>query len=154
VRRRSQFALSGSVVDPQSDEGRKTFGLGAIYTMGLGRLWNFTANAGYERPEAADDDDELTIAALFRRQTRPKAAGRAAMYLDFAADASVLNDDRTYRAQAKATIALLKGLQIPVSLTWANREDLVDESNVTGHIGISFDFSKAGDFFKRSAADD
>jgi hypothetical protein len=96
-------------------------------------------------------DDKLTASVLFRRQTAAKAAGRQAMYFDLAGDASLLHDKRTYRAQGKITITILNGVQVPVSVTWANHSDLVKESSVTGNIGISFDFSKAADFFKRSA---
>jgi hypothetical protein len=150
ARRRPQLAFAAGVTDPQSPDSRKTFGLEGIYTKGLGDLWNVTANVQYKRPEAVADDDALTLSALLRRQVKPKIAGHAAMYLDIASDASLLHGKRTYRAQAKATVSLISGLQIPVSITWANHADLVKESNVTGHVGISFDFSKASDFFKRS----
>ncbi len=42
-------------------------------------------------------------------------------------------------AQAKLEFLLPKGVSIPISVTWANRTDLVSERIVRGHVGISFD---------------
>ena len=42
-------------------------------------------------------------------------------------------------AQAKLEFLLPKGVSIPISVTWANRTDLIKEKIVRGHIGISFD---------------
>ena len=146
-----QFALAATLVDQQSAEGHKTFNLQAIYAKGLSRTVNLTLNAAYERPEGeVGDDDSLKIAAQVRKQLRSARAGKKPMFLDIVADSSLLDDDRTYRAQAKATLPIIRGLQVPISVTWANRDELVDESNVTGHIGISFDFANVADFFKRS----
>jgi hypothetical protein len=155
MQRRAQFAWTGTVVDEQNEAGRKTFSVKGIFAKGLTPTTTLTLNGAYERPEGAvGNDDSAKVAAQIRKQLRGERMGKKAMFLDVAADASLLDDDRTYRAQAKVTVPILRGLQIPVSVTWANRDDLVNESNVTGHIGISFDFTNVADFFKRSASED
>jgi len=49
----------------------------------------------------------------------------------------------TYRAQAKVTIPVLPGMAIPISVSVANRTELVKESEVKGKFGFTFDVSKA-----------
>lgn len=152
MQRRAQFAWTGTLVDQQNEAGRKTFSLQGIFAKGLTPTTNLTLNATYDRPEGeVGDDDSAKVAAQIRKQLRGERASKKAMFLDIAADSSLLDDDRIYRAQAKVTVPILRGLQIPISVTWANRDELVDESNVTGHIGISFDFTNIAEFFKRSA---
>jgi len=34
------------------------------------------------------------------------------------------------------------GVRIPISMTFSNRTELIKESDVRGHIGITFDFDK------------
>jgi hypothetical protein len=56
-------------------------------------------------------------------------------------------DDRPdiSRLQVKLTVPLpgpLAGLKIPISLTFANRTELIDESEIRGNVGFTLDFSK------------
>jgi len=44
-----------------------------------------------------------------------------------------------FKSQGRVELLLPKGVSIPLSITWANRTDLIDESVVRGSIGISFD---------------
>ncbi len=44
-----------------------------------------------------------------------------------------------FMAQAKLEFLLPRGVSIPVSVTWANRTDLVSERIIRGHVGLSFD---------------
>jgi hypothetical protein len=48
-----------------------------------------------------------------------------------------------YRAQAKLTIPLLPGVEIPISVSVANRTELIKEQEVKGKFGFTFDVSKA-----------
>ena len=54
-------------------------------------------------------------------------------------------DEDTHKFQTKLTIplpALLKGLSLPISITVANRRELIDETDVRGQVGFTVDFSK------------
>jgi hypothetical protein len=54
-------------------------------------------------------------------------------------------DEDTQKFQTKLTIplpALLKGLSLPISVTVANRRELIDEMDVRGQFGFTVDFSK------------
>jgi hypothetical protein len=44
--------------------------------------------------------------------------------------------------QAKYTFSTSSGVQVPISITYSNRTDLVKETTVQGNIGITFDYSK------------
>lgn len=44
--------------------------------------------------------------------------------------------------QVKLSIPVSPGMTLPVSLTWANRTDLIDEGRVRGNFGFSIDFDK------------
>jgi hypothetical protein len=60
------------------------------------------------------------------------------------ADASgMTGESPMYRAQAKLTIPLMPGVEIPISVSVANRSELVKEQEVKGKFGFTFDLSKA-----------
>lgn len=149
--RGAQFAVAINLRDPSAASGTKTFSLEGIFTKGLAPGLNFTLNSTYERPEGpVAKKDKLTVAALLRKQITPSVAGKTPMYFDVSADTSLLHSDRTYRAQLKAVLPITAGLQIPVSVTWANKSELITEdSKISGQVGISFDFSKVSGFFSR-----
>ena len=48
-----------------------------------------------------------------------------------------------YTAQAKLTIPLLPGFDIPISVSVANRSKFIKETEVKGRFGFTFDVSKA-----------
>lgn len=48
-----------------------------------------------------------------------------------------------YKAQAKITIPLLPGFDLPISVSVANRSEFIKETEVKGRFGFTFDVSKA-----------
>jgi hypothetical protein len=48
-----------------------------------------------------------------------------------------------YKAQAKLTIPLMPGVEIPISVSVANRTEFIKEKEVKGKFGFTFDISKA-----------
>jgi hypothetical protein len=51
--------------------------------------------------------------------------------------------------QAKITINTKSGVNIPVGISWANKTDLLNATDVRGHIGITYDFDSIGQIFGR-----
>src|ERR1051325_394896 len=47
-----------------------------------------------------------------------------------------------YTFQAKLTIPIYNGLSLPISVSFASRRELINESKVRGHFGFTFDLSK------------
>jgi hypothetical protein len=48
----------------------------------------------------------------------------------------------TYQAQVKVTIPVVHGVSIPFSCSYANQTQLVKETNIFGHVGLTLDLSK------------
>lgn len=55
-----------------------------------------------------------------------------------------------YKAQAKLTIPIMAGMEIPISVSVANRTEFVKEKEVKGKFGFTFDVSKALKAFRDS----
>jgi hypothetical protein len=49
--------------------------------------------------------------------------------------------------QAKITINTKSGVNIPVGVSWANKTDLLNATDVRGHIGITYDFNSIAQLF-------
>lgn len=47
----------------------------------------------------------------------------------------------TRKGQVKLTVPIALGMSLPISVTVANRVDLIDEAEVRGHVGFTLDFS-------------
>jgi len=54
----------------------------------------------------------------------------------------------TYQFQARSSIPLIDGIDIPISITWANRTELTKEDHVRARFGFSFDLSRLATRFK------
>ena len=46
------------------------------------------------------------------------------------------------KGQAKIKIPIADGIDLPISLTFANRTELIDEKEVRGQFGFTFDLSR------------
>jgi hypothetical protein len=49
--------------------------------------------------------------------------------------------------QAKITVNTKAGVNIPIGVSWANKTDLLNATDVRGHIGITYDFNSIGQIF-------
>lgn len=57
--------------------------------------------------------------------------------------AGATGESPKYTAQAKLTIPLLPGFDLPISVSVANRSEFIKETEVRGRFGFTFDISKA-----------
>lgn len=61
-------------------------------------------------------------------------------------DVPMATHDTTSKLNAKFSIPVTVGVEIPISVTWANHKDLLTaEDEVQGHIGFTVDYSKVRD---------
>jgi hypothetical protein len=52
----------------------------------------------------------------------------------------------------KLEIPIVKGVKLPISVTWADHKDLLtDEDEVVGHFALSIDFSELRKIGEKSA---
>jgi hypothetical protein len=49
--------------------------------------------------------------------------------------------------QAKVTVNTKAGVSIPIAVSWASKTDLLNATDVRGHIGITYDFNSIGQLF-------
>jgi hypothetical protein len=129
--------------------GTDEYRAGLLFDYGIYQRINFTANATFDYQNskltggdkrggrfAAETNFQLTPEKYFLGASRPfifSVAGEAKWLTKTAP---------TYTAQAKLTIPIFEGVSLPVSVSIANRTDLIKESTVRGKFGFTFDFAK------------
>jgi hypothetical protein len=140
---------------------RKTeFGLDSVragFRGELGKVQDHqnTLNLDWTRSAALPNGlRPTTLKLAFEHSYRWKSGSTFAPDgIDISASLSVENDrdvpDAQHPSNVKANIKfeypISKSMKIPVSLSWANHEDLLTgEKNIRGHIGFTVDFSKLG----------
>ncbi|MEP6915366.1 MAG: hypothetical protein ABJC89_06955 [Acidobacteriota bacterium] len=165
IRLKPQLAVSyqsklreGDGADEQRWEG--------IFDYGLSDRLGLTMNGSFDltdrkleantRKGRVAGELQVDLARL-----RPVASGglsvlttpRPSLRLSVAGEAEWSNkakDPGIHKVQAKFTIPVpqLKGVNIPVSVTWASRSALIKESDIRGLVGFTVDFSKLVDAVK------
>jgi hypothetical protein len=135
----------------------------AIFDYGATEAFKVSVNGSFDLTRVRDVDDErggrLAVEFTSALSGRTSAAARAAeilrarpprsrspLSLSGSWEAQWRSDrSATNRLQAKLTIPIpgLRGLTLPISLTYANDPDLIDEEHdVLGQVGFTFDFSQ------------
>lgn len=109
--------------------------------------YDITFNAGYERVSGVDtisDRGLLEAAAqiLLRFSPQTLLQQRTPASVTFAGAASLDPDDDndlTFKLQARLLFPIAESVNIPLSATWASESDLVEEDELRGTFGFSFD---------------
>lgn len=52
------------------------------------------------------------------------------------------SDNNILKLQAKLLLPIAEGINVPLSATWANRADLIDEARINGQVGFTFDVAQ------------
>lgn len=130
---------SGSVPLPEPTEigGRRDFQLAGQMDVPLGNLaQRVTAGTGIGAPVVA-------IAFLSQKLTDTAA-------VSFAGSTFTVEPGWIHALQAKLTVPVKgTGVKIPLSLSVANRTELLTERDVRGHIGITFDMDVLSSLVRR-----
>jgi hypothetical protein len=150
IRRAPQ--LSVAYFTKQRKEGIDEHKSEVIFEWGVAPKWNLTANAAFEYNDSSiigGDTRGGSFAAQFRYQVNHNdlaslLRNQTPIFFDLSAEGSRKNGEPTIlKAQAKLTIPLWNsGIQFPISVTVANRTELIKEKEVRGQFGFTFDFSK------------
>ena len=125
-----------------------------IFDYGPSSRMNVTLNAGLSRIDRALVEDETVVRISGQAQFRLTAddsrvvgllRARAPLTLSASVSSGWHRDsDDIHKAQVKLTVpmpARLGGISLPISLTVANRTELIDEREVRGQVGFTLDFS-------------
>jgi len=115
---------------------------------GLKSRLNLTANAGLDVQDGKSFSPDMkggTAAAEFQYRITEDPTTPQPFLLSFAGNSAWLTNTKpVYKAQGKLTIPLGQktGVSIPLSVTYASRADLIQESRVEGRFGFTFDVQK------------
>lgn len=145
VRRAPQLSLS--MLSKRRKEGADEYMAELIFDYGIHPRINWTGNAAFEFKDNKIIKDErggkfaTQLAMQLTQENR--LAGRKPLSFSLAADGKWMTGIApTYKGQAKFTIPILDGIDFPVSFTFASRTDLVNEKEVRGQFGFTFDVSR------------
>lgn len=124
-----------------------------IADLGVAPRLNFTLNAAfaYQDNKLMKDNRGGMVAAALQFQLTPetKLAGRMPWLFDVSYQGSAMtNMTPMHIGQAKVTIPLWEGFELPLSVSLANRTELIKEKDVRGHFGITFDVARLAQAFK------
>lgn len=150
IHKKPQIALS--FVTKQRKETRPDeHSLGAVFDLGLAPRFTFTLNANFiyvDNKIAKDSKGGRAAGELQVQLTPDRLEGRMPVLLSFSGDGCWMTDvTPTYRAQAKVSIPLLPGVELPLSITYASRTELIKEADVRGKFGFTFDVARIAKAF-------
>lgn len=126
--------------------GVLTGNLGWQSDLGFADSIALTMNGSYDfqdRPTAKDSQGGKFGAELRLFQASKRLDQRVPWTASIAGDGTwMTNTTPEYRVQGGVTIALFNGVDLPLSISWANKSELVKESQVIGNIGFTLDTTK------------
>lgn len=146
IRKAPQFSLA--FLTKQRRENADDYMGEAIFDWGVANRINLTANGAFEYMDSktiGGDVRGARFAAQLEFQLTPenKLVGRRPFNFYLATDGKWGSGvDWAYRAQGKIIIPIADGIDFPVSVTYANRTELIDEKDVRGQFGFTFDLAR------------
>lgn len=152
IRARPQFSFAA--LAKRRQQGADEYTSDVIYERGLGTRTFATFNAGFKYKDSkvvGGDSRGGQAAAQLQFQVTPEESlvGKSPLYLYLSSDAEWMSGVKPkYRAQAKVKVPVADGIEIPISVTFANRTDLIDETDIRGQFGFTFDTAKLLRAFK------
>ncbi|HEX3248305.1 MAG TPA: hypothetical protein VHS05_02670 [Pyrinomonadaceae bacterium] len=118
-----------------------------IFDYGVADRINLTLNGSYSYNDSKIIGGDLRgfkFGGQLRFQlNRENLLGKKPLFFDVATQGSWMNNtDAIYKAQGKLTIPIADGIDFPISVTYANRTNLIDEKEVRGQFGFTLDTAR------------
>lgn len=153
IRRGAQLALSFQTKLREADgideyRGETTLDYGVFNRVNLSLNGSFEYKdskviGGDKRGGRFAAESQFQISREDKLAPRGVLEGRGQFFLSFSYEGKWMTDtDTTHKAQGKLNIPIISGVNLPISITWANRKELIDESTVRGRFGFTFDLAK------------
>jgi hypothetical protein len=116
----------------------------------LNERLSITGNASYELKDTPEETSQggRAAAALVFQPFHDRLVGPKPLRVTLAAEGKWMeNEQPSYKGQLKVNLPIprvqwLSGFEIPISITVANRTELVDEQEVRGLVGFTIDTSQ------------
>jgi hypothetical protein len=145
IRRAPQFSLAFTT--KQRRIGIDEYLATLIFDYGVADRINLTLNGAYSYNDSdivGGDLRGFKFGGQLRFQlNRENLLGKKPLFFDVATQGSWMNNtDAIYKAQGKLTIPIADGIDFPISVTYANRTNLIDEKEVRGQFGFSLDTAR------------
>lgn len=154
ISRKTQWSVNFQGKRRESADFPNEYRLEMALEVGLHPRINLTANAGWNRLvfktlNRTENGGRAAAQGSFRLTKDPASAKPVIVY--FAGEGIRLVDSSwSTQAQFKTSIPLLDGVELPISVTWANKNTVIDEANVIDigpshfktKFGFTFDVSK------------
>jgi len=148
-----QLAFSYQVVK-RVDNGNDDHRAELIYDHGLtdSITWTVNVSGDYRDRKTARDSRGGRVATEFKgRLTRESDApfGRTAMNIAFSGEGKWLTKTKPqYTFQAKLTIPVASGIDLPIVYRWAGRRDMIDQTASEARLGFSIDTTRLAQLFR------
>jgi hypothetical protein len=119
-----------------------------VFDYGVHDRVNLTLNGGYFYKDSKIIGGDLrgaNFAGQLQFQITPEKSlvGRSPLYFYLASEGNWMSGSPfIYKLQGKVKVPIAEGIEFPISLTYANRTDLIDERDVRGQFGFTFDTAR------------
>lgn len=146
IRKAPQFSLS--FLSKTRKEGLDEYKAEAIFDYGVHSRINLSLNGAFNYMDsklAGGDIRGASFSGQLQFQITPesKLVGRNPIYFSISSEGKWMSGmESQYKAQGKVTIPITEGIDLPISLTFANRTNLIDEKEVRGQFGFTFDLAR------------
>lgn len=148
IRRKPQLAFNfQSKLRP--GDGTDEYRGGLLYDFGLYQRVNLTLNATFDYDDSkkvGGDKRGGRVAGESHFLLTPGGdlfSGRDPVVFSVSGEGKWMSNAKpTYTGQFKLTIPVFDGVELPLSVSFANRRDLINEKTVRGHFGFTFDMAK------------
>lgn len=150
IKKAPQLSLS-ALTKQRPEEAADEYTGEMIFDWGVTGKTNITLNGAFEYKDSKTigaDTRGARFAAqaqfqLNRNSLRDLIEVKEPVYLYLASEGKWLTGtDSTIKGQVKLTIPIRGGIELPLSFTIANRTELIDEKEVRGQFGFTFDLAK------------
>ncbi|MDQ3816418.1 MAG: hypothetical protein M3362_01855 [Acidobacteriota bacterium] len=148
IRRAPQLAFT-TQSKLRKGNGTDEYRAALTFDYGLYRRINLTLNAGFDYLDSKKVGGDMRggrVAGETFFQLTPDRrvfTGAGPWLFSVSGEGKWLTNSKpTYTGQLKLTIPVLDGVDFPLSVSFANRSDLIKESHVRGRFGFSFDIPK------------
>jgi len=146
IRKAPQFSLAFQAKTRR--EGIDEYRAEAILDLGVSGRVNGTVNGSFIYMDSKVIGGDIRAAAAsgqlqFQVTPEKKLTGRDPIYLYLAGEGKWMSGmDAIGKVQAKVKIPIVEGISLPISFTYATRADLIDEKEVRGQFGFTFDVAR------------
>ena len=146
IRRAPQ--LSFSFQSKLKKQGPDEYTGEAIFDYGVHDRVNLTLNGGYVYTNSKIVGGDLRSARFagqlqFQMTPEKSFVGRSPLYFYLASEGKWASGTKSiFKLQGKVKIPIAEGIDLPLSLTYANRTELIKEKDVRGQFGFTIDTAK------------